>query len=168
MVIGAVALAIWLGLIFGHGGFWLARGQDDRGLPGDPERWPRIAAVVPARDEAEVIGRSIGSLLQQDYPGSFSVYLVDDGSSDGTADIAHGLVGGEKLTVLKGEPLPKGWTGKLWAVSQGIARAGREPDYLWLTDADIEHAPDTLRTLVAQRIFFGRKRRSASRCSTQA
>jgi glycosyltransferase involved in cell wall biosynthesis len=110
--------------------------------------WPDVVAVVPARDEADVIARSIGSLVAQDYPGRFRVILVDDSSSDGTGDIARAL-GSDRLEVLTGAPLAKGWTGKLWAVSQGAARAGA-PTYLWLTDADIEHAPDTLRMLVTR------------------
>jgi hopene-associated glycosyltransferase HpnB len=85
--------------------------------------WPDVVAVVPARDEADVIARSIGSLVAQDYPGRFRVILVDDSSSDGTGDIARAL-GSDRLEVLTGAPLAKGWTGKLWAVSQGAARAG--------------------------------------------
>lgn len=148
--IGLLSLAIWLGLVFAHGGFWLTRERDTRDLPPDPALWPEVVAVVPARDEADVIARSIGSLLAQDYPGSFRVLLVDDSSSDGTADIVRGLVGGHPLDILTGKPLMSGWTGKLWAVAQGIEQAGKTATYLWLTDADIEHAPDTLRTLVAR------------------
>jgi len=111
--------------------------------------WPDVVAVVPARDEADVIARSIGSLAAQDYPGRFHIILMDDSSSDGTADIARGL-GSERVEVVRGLPLAPGWTGKLWAISQGIERAGSAPIWLWLTDADIDHAPDTLRTLVAR------------------
>ncbi|WP_267393539.1 MULTISPECIES: glycosyltransferase [unclassified Sphingomonas] len=146
--IGAATLAIWLYLVLGHGGFWLARQRDTRGLPPAPAAWPSVVAVVPARDEADVIARSIGSLAAQDYPGEFRIILVDDGSSDGTGDIAMGLASG-RVTAMRGKPLAPGWTGKLWAVSQGIAAAGT-PTYLWLTDADIEHAPETLRTLVTR------------------
>ena len=148
MVLGGVVLVIWLGMLFGHGGYWRARERDTADVPPDPAAWPDVTAIVPARDEAEVIARSIGSLLAQDYPGCFRILLVDDSSSDGTADIARWL-GDKRLDILSGAPLPAGWTGKLWAVSQGIAAAG-EPDYLWLTDADIEHAPDTLRALVGR------------------
>jgi hopene-associated glycosyltransferase HpnB len=148
VVLGAIALAIWLGLVFAHGGFWRAGERDGAmaGLP--PGGWPPVVAVVPARDEAEVIERSIAALAAQDYPGDFRIILVDDASSDGTAALARGA-GGERLTVLRGEPLAPGWTGKLWAVSQGVAAAGA-PSYLWLTDADIVHAPDTLRSLVVR------------------
>ena len=109
--------------------------------------------MVPARDEADVIARSIGSLLAQDYPGPFQVVLVDDNSSDGTAKAAKDLPNAAALTILSGAPLPAGWTGKLWAVSQGVAAAtggDQPPKYLLLTDADIAHAPDNLRRLVAR------------------
>jgi hopene-associated glycosyltransferase HpnB len=144
--LGLLALAVWLALLLAHGGFWLARERDATGRVAPLEVWPTVVAVVPARDEADVIGRSIGSLLAQDYPGPFRVILVDDGSRDGTA-AAAGV--DERLEIMTGAPLLPGWTGKLWAVAQGIEWAGA-PDYLWLTDADIAHAPDTLRALVAE------------------
>ena len=168
LVAGGVALTVWLVLVFARQGFWLTAERDTRGLPAEPAHWPAVTAVVPARDEADVIATSIGSLLTQDYPGDFRVILVDDNSSDGTAEIARGLASAspspsgegfnkiERLTILSGQPLAPGWTGKLWAVSQGIAAAGETPDYLWLTDADIAHAPDTLRTLVTRAV--GEKR----------
>lgn len=149
VALGALSLAIWLALLLGRGMFWLARERDTRAMPPAPETWPSVVAVVPARDEADVIARSVGSLLAQDYPGPFRVVLVDDQSSDGTAAIARAL-GSDRLEVLSGEPLARGWTGKLWAVSQGAAHAGEAPRYLWLTDADIEHTPDTLRMLVTR------------------
>jgi len=148
-VIAGLSLAIWLVLVFARHGFWLARERDTRDLPPEPAHWPDVTAVVPARDEAEVIARSIGSLIAQDYPGTFRIVLMDDSSSDGTGDIARGL-GSDRLEVVQGKPLPAGWTGKLWAVAKGVERVGDVPAYLWLTDADIEHAPDTLRTLVAR------------------
>jgi len=147
-LIAALSLTIWLVLIFARHGFWLARERDTRDLPPEPMYWPDVVAVVPARDEADVIARSIGSLAAQGYPGSFRIVLMDDSSSDGTGDIARRL-GSDRVEVIPGLPLAPGWTGKLWAVSQGVERAG-SPSYLWLTDADIEHAPDTLRTLVAR------------------
>ena len=91
VLFGGLPLVIWAYLIAAHGGFWLARERDDRDVPMEPAEWPAVTAVVPARDEADVIARSIGSLLAQDYPGSFRVILVDDNSSDGTAAIAAGL-----------------------------------------------------------------------------
>ena len=152
--VGGLALAIWVYLLAFRGGFWRARERDDRDEAPDPATWPSVTAVVPARDEADVIARSIGSLLAQDYPGAFRVILVDDNSTDGTGAAARALPGADRLEVLFGAPLPAGWTGKLWAQSQGVARAGAAadgpPDYLYLTDADIAHAPDTLRRLVAR------------------
>ena len=147
--LGALTLCIWLYLALAHDGFWLTRERDTNRLPDEPLRWPPVVAVVPARDEAEVIARSIGSVLDQDYPGDFHIMLVDDNSSDDTAALAlNEAAGMDRLTVLSGAPLPRGWTGKLWAVHQGIAAAGEAPHWLWLSDADITHAPDTLRTLV--------------------
>jgi hopene-associated glycosyltransferase HpnB len=148
---GALALAIWVYLLAARGGFWRCQERDDRDEAADPEAWPSVVAVVPARDEADVIARSIGSLLAQDYPGAFRVILVDDNSGDGTGEIARALDATGRLEVLTGAPLPPGWTGKLWAQSQGVARAkASAPDYLLLTDADIAHAPETLRRLVAR------------------
>lgn len=145
--LGLVSLAIWIGLLTARHGFWLARQRDDAPLP-PPAHWPSVAAVVPARDEADVIARSIASLAAQDYPGDFRIILVDDDSSDGTAQVARS-VAADRLTIVAGAPLAAGWTGKLWAVAQGVEAAGA-PDYLWLTDADIAHAPDTLRWLVSR------------------
>ncbi|MCH0562345.1 glycosyltransferase [Streptomyces sp. MUM 2J] len=146
-----VSLAAWLWLLLAQGMFWRT---DVRLPPGrDPGAWPPVCVVVPARDEAAVLPRSLPSLLAQDYPGRAEVFLVDDGSSDGTAELARELArrhGGLPLTVDRpGEP-PTDWTGKLWAVRHGIALArARDPEYLLLTDADIAHAPDSLRRLVA-------------------
>ncbi|MER6132876.1 glycosyltransferase [Streptomyces sp. NPDC001815] len=145
------SLAAWLWLLLGQGFFW----RTDVRLPPrrDPERWPSVCVVVPARDEAAVLPDSLPSLLAQEYPGRAEIFLVDDGSSDGTGELARELgrrYGGLPLTVgSPGEP-PAGWTGKLWAVRHGIALArARDPEYLLLTDADIAHAPDSLRELVA-------------------
>jgi hopene-associated glycosyltransferase HpnB len=142
---------LWLAIVFGRGFFWCLRERDDAGEPPEPERWPDVAAVVPARDEADVIARSLTSLLKQDYPGRFRVILVDDQSMDDTVKIARAL-NDPRLVALEGKPHPDGWTGKLFAVAQGVAEASREnaPEYLWLTDADIEHAPDNLRKLAAR------------------
>jgi hopene-associated glycosyltransferase HpnB len=141
----AAALVIWLSLL--GSGFWLCSDRDDRVVCADPVHWPEVVAVVPARNEADVIARSLVSLAGQDYPGTFRVVLVDDNSTDATGLIARDIAS-NRLTVLDGAQLAAGWTGKLWALSQGIAAAGA-PRYLWLTDADIEHAPDTLRRLAA-------------------
>ncbi|AZQ40859.1 glycosyltransferase [Streptomyces cyaneochromogenes] len=145
------SLAAWLWLLLCQGFFW----RTDVRLPHrtEPVDWPSVGVVVPARDEAAVLPASLPSLLAQDYPGRAEIFLVDDGSSDGTGDLARDLArrhGGLPLTVdSPGEP-PAGWTGKLWAVRHGIGLArAREPEYLLLTDADIAHAPDSLRELVA-------------------
>lgn len=143
MIWGVLALAIWLGLL--ATGFWLCTERDDAVRVSEPVQWPEVVAVIPARNEADVIARSLGSVAAQDYPGPFRVVLIDDNSNDGTGAIARDIAG--RVTVLDGAPLAQGWTGKLWAVSQGIAEAG-SPKFLWLTDADIEHATDTLRRLV--------------------
>lgn len=151
MWIALTSLLAWLWLLLGQGFFWRT---DVRLPPGrDPRVWPPVCVVVPARDEAEVLPRSLPSLLAQEYPGRAEVFLVDDGSSDGTGELAAELSrrhGGLPLTVTSpGEP-PAGWTGKLWAVRHGIALARtRGPAFLLLTDADIAHAPDSLRSLVA-------------------
>lgn len=149
--IAAASLAAWLWLLVGQGFFW----RTGHRLPSrrDPKVWPSVVVVVPARDEAEVLPTSLPSLLGQDYPGHAEVFLVDDGSSDGTGALARSLAerhGGLALTVTSpGEP-PAGWTGKLWAVRHGMTLArAREPEFLLLTDADIAHRPDSLRTLVA-------------------
>ncbi|MFE0450644.1 glycosyltransferase [Streptomyces sp. NPDC058914] len=147
----AVSLAAWLWLLLCQGFFW----RTDVRLPSrrEPGEWPSVCVVVPARDEAAVLPASLPSLLAQEYPGRAEIFLVDDGSTDGTAELARGLArrhGGLPLTVgSPGEP-PTGWTGKLWAVRHGIGLArARDPEYLLLTDADIAHAPDSLRELVA-------------------
>ena len=151
LVLCLLSFAIWIYLLVARGGFWLARERTEANLPA-PQTWPSVTAVVPARDEADVIATSIGSLLAQDYPGSLRVVLVDDQSTDGTADIARKLDAQGRLEIITGSARPPGWTGKLWAVSQGIAHAkANDPsDYLWLTDADIAHTPDNLRALVAR------------------
>ncbi len=142
-------LAIWIFLLLGRGMFWLGRERDDRHEPAEPQTWPSITAIVPARDEADVIAQSIASLVAQDYPGDFRIVLVNDQSGDDTAILARAVPSNGRLTILDGSSRPRGWTGKLWAVRQGIAQAGAS-DYLWLTDADIAHTPDNLRKLVAR------------------
>jgi hopene-associated glycosyltransferase HpnB len=150
-LIAAAALAVWIYLIVGRGGFWLASERDDDGPT--PTAWPVVTAVIPARDEAESVGQTITSLLQQDYLGTFSVVLVDDQSSDDTTDVARkaAIPSADRLTAIQGTDLPAGWSGKLWAMKQGIDRANESaPDYFLFTDADIVYAPDTLARLVSQ------------------
>lgn len=147
------SLAAWVWLLLGQGFFW----RTGQRLPrrAAPDRWPSVAIVVPARDEADMLPVSLPSLLAQDYPGAAEVFLVDDCSKDGTGDLARALSvrhGGLPVTVVSpGEPEP-GWTGKLWAVRHGISLAQARkpaPEYLLLTDADIAHEPDSLRELVS-------------------
>ena len=150
-IIAVIALAVWLYLLAARGRFWLAGERDDRPEPAKLVAWPGVVAVIPARDEATSIAQTVQSLLAQDYPG-LHIVVVDDGSTDGTADIAVTAAGEARdpLTVLKGQPLPSGWTGKVWAQKQGIAEAlAKTPRYLLLTDADIVYAPGALKRIVA-------------------
>ncbi|MEU6084473.1 glycosyltransferase [Streptomyces sp. NPDC047108] len=160
--VAAGSFVVWLWLLLGHGGFWrtgvrlpdTGARAEGTSAEGAAEVWPSVAVVVPARDEAEVLPASLGSLLAQDYPGRAAVFLVDDGSTDGTGRIARELAsraGALPLTVSSPGDPELGWTGKLWAVRHGIALARAQkpaPAYLLLTDADIAHAPDSLRELV--------------------
>jgi hopene-associated glycosyltransferase HpnB len=152
-VIGAATVAIWVYLLFFRGGFWWS---PYRPAPLAASIGGRsVVAVIPARDEAAVIGHAVASLLGQDYAGNFRIVLVDDQSSDGTTEAAHSAAvaagAPDRLTICRGRPVPPGWTGKLWAMSQGIeaARSVR-PDLLLLTDADIVHGPGNLRELVSR------------------
>jgi len=160
-IIAAVVLAIWLYLIAARGGFWRAAEGDDNdaamAAPASLRQWPAVTAVVPARDEAETVGEAIGALLRQNYRGLFKVVLVDDQSRDGTARLAReaaaAVSAGDRLDVISGQPLPAGWTGKLWAQSQGVdfaANAVNASNYLLLTDADIVFAPGALSSLVTR------------------
>ena len=167
----ATTLAIWLYLLLFRGGFW----REFARRPGQPSAAPaapRIVAIVPARDEADCVARAIGSLAAQRPPdprgadcgarnrrepsdferdGYFHIVLVDDHSSDGTAAIAAAAAPPDLLTVVSAAPLPAGWTGKLWAVAEGIRHAAPlRPDYLLLTDADIVHPPDNAANLAAR------------------
>jgi len=148
-IAAGAALAIWVYLLLGRGGFWRLR--DSRFPSGLPSPAPTVAAVIPARNEAAVVGRAVASLAAQRYPGELRVVVVDDDSSDGTAEAAAQAASPERVTVIQAAPLPNGWTGKVWALSQGIEAARRfEPEYLLLTDADILHPPENLANLVAR------------------
>src|SRR5205085_9537151 len=140
---------MWIYLLLGRGMFWRVRERDDVEQVPEPTQWPSVVAVVPARSEADVIVRSVGSLLAQDYPGVFRIVLVDDQSEDGTGELARSLDISSRLAVVTGGARPAGWTGKLWAMSQGVAHvtAAATPDYFWFIDADIAHTPDNLRRL---------------------
>ena len=154
VVLTGLSLAFWAGLIGFRGRFWRA----DQRLPDTPpdvEDWPGVVCVIPARNEAQTIAGTVGSLIDQDYPGPVSVIVVDDNSDDGTAAAAaSGAAGAEdRLTVVTGRALPPGWSGKLWAVSQGLLTADErypEAPYVLLTDADIMHDRESLRRLAAK------------------
>jgi hopene-associated glycosyltransferase HpnB len=127
--------------------------REDRLEPQPLEKWPRVAAVVPARNEVQTISQAVSSLAKQDYPGEFSIIVVDDHSEDGTAALAQQAANesgaSQRLKIHSAAPLLPGWTGKLWALNEGIQiAASRSTEFFWFTDADIEHAPDTLRQLV--------------------
>ena len=172
---GTVSLAAWLYLLLGRGGYWRMqvgpaswpvnrepvsggagfsrRRASARQGGASPSacQTSSVAAVIPARNEALVVRAAIASLAALDYSGPFHSILVDDASDDGTADAARSAAPPDMLTVLRSAPLPKGWTGKLWAVSQGVEQAKRlSPEYLLLTDADVVHAPDCLEKLVTR------------------
>ncbi len=153
-IAAGLSFAVWLYLLLGRGGFWR-----EGVLPPAPEpaRWPSVVAVVPARNEAPYVGDAIRSLLAQDYPGDFSVILVDDHSDDGTAEVARRAAAeagaGDRLSILGARELPQGWTGKLWALDQGIQQLARRdppPELVLLTDADIVHHRTNLRELAAR------------------
>ena len=147
MALGAIVLAIWIYLAVGRGFFWRMREEPAPRLT----KAPRVVAIIPARDEAAVVGMAIASLAKQRYPGEFHIIVIDDHSTDETAAIARAPAPPDVLTVISSEPLPAGWTGKLWAVAQGVREASRyQPDYLLLTDADIVHAPGKLAELAAR------------------
>ncbi|MBZ5611701.1 MAG: glycosyltransferase [Acidobacteriia bacterium] len=144
-LIGAISLAAWIYLVAGRGGFWRIRAVPDPPLKAPAQS---VAVVVPARNEETVVGQAIASLVDQDYPGRFHVFLVDDHSTDATIQAAGAH---QRLTVIQAGAIPHGWTGKLWAISEGLRHAvDFNPDYILLTDADIVHSPDSISRLVAR------------------
>ena len=149
----ALSVAIWFYLLAFRGSFW-RDGPYLESAQSLPTVWPEVVAVVPARNEAEAVGATIASLCAQDYPGPFSIVLVDDQSEDGTAAYARAAAGSSaRVRIMTGNPLPPGWTGKMWAVAQGLdeaSRTARDARYIWLTDGDIVHQASVLRTLVAK------------------
>jgi hopene-associated glycosyltransferase HpnB len=135
-----LAAAAWVYLLAGHGGFW----RTDVRLPGrpgepGPRPWPSVVAVVPARDEAAILPETLPTLLAQDYPGPFSVVLVDDASTDGTAAVAAAVSSGA-VSIRRGAAgsvhpgaagsVRPGPAGSLWAAaatSAPAAAAGSVP-----------------------------------------
>ena len=156
LVTVSLALGIWIYLIFMHGGFWLADEREGNVAIAMPkDGWPSVTVVIPARDETTMLPRSLASILSQDYAGALSVIVIDDQSSDGTAAAARAVPAREDrvVTLVEGKALPPGWTGKVWALSQGIAEAKKrrpESDYLLLTDADIHYEAEALKRLVGR------------------
>jgi len=150
--IGSLSLLIWIYLLIGRGRFWQVSNAAS-GLKLTLTPAPRVAVVVPARNEADVVGQAVRSLLEQEYAGQLHIFVVDDHSSDETASVALRAAADkpDQLTVIPAAPLPAGWTGKMWALSQGVQHAARfAPDYLLFTDADVVHAPDSIASLVAR------------------
>ena len=150
-LVASIPLAIWIYLFLARGNFWQPHEDDIYLQP--LENWPRVVAIVPARNEAETIAQTVRSLAAQDYPGEFSIIIVDDHSEDATATLARKAANecgaAERVKIHTAAPLAPGWTGKLWALNEGVQIASQEkPDFLWFTDADIEHAQDTLHRLV--------------------
>ena len=156
---------IWIGLIGFWGQFWRADqrledrdgGLEIKGQAQASPPPPSVCAIIPARNEADLLPTTVRSLLLQTYPGQFSIILVDDQSTDGTGEaaqqVAERIGQSARLTVISGQPLPAGWTGKLWAMDQGIRQAQQRPsppDYFLFTDADIEHSPANLQQLVTK------------------
>ena len=143
----------WGWLLLGRGRYW----RTDVQLPASPQgsvsdQWPRVTVVIPARNEAMVLPLTLPTLLSQDYPGRLAIVLVDDSSTDDTADVAARLGAGStsrEVSVVAASPLPDGWAGKVWAMHTGVnSGLARRCDYILLTDADIAHPPDLLRRLV--------------------
>ena len=156
IALAAVSFLIWIVLSFLWGAFWKLSAFDDDAIPPAAiPSWPRVVAIVPARNEAETVARTVESLVQQDYPGEFHLIVVDDHSEDQTATLAltaaEKLQAGNRVTILPAAQLQNGWTGKIWAMQQGVGLATTlHPEYLWFTDADIVHAADTLKRLVSR------------------
>jgi hopene-associated glycosyltransferase HpnB len=151
--LAAIPLAIWVYLLVARGYFW--RVSEDSFGPKRLEDWPRVVAIVPARNEARTISEAVSSLAKQDYPGEFSIIVIDDYSEDGTAALAQQAANefgaSQRVKIHVASPLAPGWTGKLWALNEGIQLAANySAEFFWFTDADIEHAPDTLRRLVSR------------------
>ncbi len=155
LILGVICVLAWTYLLLAHGEFWrverLPLHTSEAALPAGS-----VAVVIPARNEADVIGKAIDSLLQQALADALRIFVVDDNSTDATAEVARqaALLGArpDAVTVIAGAPLPPGWSGKLWAVHQGIEQALAEcpdyPDYLLLTDADVHHSPDNVARIV--------------------
>ena len=156
LTIATLSLIIWVFLLLFWGQFWQANQRleiNNIDLPS----YPSVCAIIPARNEADVLPVSLKSLLSQEYPGEFSIILIDDQSTDKTGEVAQNIADNlnqsDRLKVIQGKPLPVGWSGKLWAMEQGIQfvkNQGLSPDYFLFTDADIEHHSTNLKELVTK------------------
>lgn len=151
-----LCLIIWIILLCFRGQFWQAD-QRLEATTTELEVLPSVCAVIPARNEAELLPTTLRSLFLQDYKGTFSIILIDDHSTDDTAIVAKTIAENStnscQLKVISAQPLPPGWTGKLWAIEQGIQHSQTltpQPDYFLLTDADIEHDPANIRQLITK------------------
>lgn len=165
LVVAVLALAIWTYLLLFRGWFWLGRERDTNDLTPLPQSngpWPRVVAIVPARNEADMLPRTLRALLAQDYSLPITVIVVDDQSEDATSEVARRIAAetgrvaagaGGDVIVLRGQPRPPGWAGKVWAMQQGLDHAAGlddPPRYLLLTDADIAYEPDAVTCLVGR------------------
>ena len=162
LVFGALALLIWVGIALHPARPWDFRPVgEDNVFPLEPHQWPSVQVLIPARNEAPILRETLPSLLHQDYPGPFSVSVIDDRSQDQTATVAAVIAeqaqATDRLRIVSGTVLPAGWVGKMWALQQGAVACGfapgsteNLPDYLLLTDADIWHNPASLRHLVTE------------------
>lgn len=149
--IGALSCLIWIVMIAAWGHFWRITTLP-HGLKLRTESAPRVAVVVPARNEADVIGQVVKSLLDQEYLGSLRIFVVDDHSTDNTSGVVAQVARdrSDRVAIISAAPLPAGWTGKMWALAQGVERASEfSPEYFLFTDADIVHGPDSVTSLVA-------------------
>jgi hopene-associated glycosyltransferase HpnB len=140
----AASLGAWIYLFTARGGFWQISAPPQ---PPGSEAARSVCVVIPARNEEAVIGPAVQSLASQHFPGKLHIVVVDDHSSDRTAALAAH----SGAAVIPAGPLPAGWSGKLWAISEGLKQADSfAPDYLLFTDADIVHHPNNVSELVAR------------------
>jgi hopene-associated glycosyltransferase HpnB len=146
---GLLTVLIWVYLVVAHGRFWVIEAEDRTGASGGT---PSVAVIIPARDEAAVIGEAVTSVARQVNSGPLHVFVVDDHSSDGTGDAARRAAAADLLTVVPAGELPAGWAGKVWAMAEGVQRAREmfRPEFYLFTDADIVHAPDNLAGLLSR------------------